>query len=121
MIYLSYNGCLRSGLVSVICDDCWHRQRLTFREGKYQEVRVMVYKCAHEPNRPVVFKHRTVRGKTIEFLPAPKECENYKAPPWLTSEKFKMWREQGVKLPWPYFHILPRDWLHRDDWRGRVR
>jgi len=95
------------------CNNCWHRQLFTFREGKYSEVHVTIYKCLAIPNHPVVFAKRTIRGRLIALKRAPVDCPNHKPYPWLTSEIFKKWREQGVKLNWPFPHIIPDNWWER--------
>ena len=96
----------------MLCDECKHKLLLTFREGKYSEVRITIYKCLAIPNHPVVFKRRTVRGKLMELKRGPIECKNFCSIPAVNSEKFREWRKQGVKFPYP-FRTIPDNWWER--------
>lgn len=85
-------------LSKVKCRNCWHRQLGISYEGRNHEVQIVTYKCLAIPNHPVVFKKRRV-NTTITELVITEDCELHKDPPWVTSEKFKKWRAQGVTFP----------------------
>lgn len=95
----------------MICSLCFWCHKITIRSGKQKQIKETIWKCSR--NMKLVFYQRTNRHKIKEENVCIETCDKFSDP--IHNEK------QGVKLPWPYFHILPDDWLHRSDWMGRVR